>query len=158
MICDKKYRLGFTKEAEETVAKMTLEEKVFLMAGKCRWLDSMGIGDYNSVPYAAGGCERLGVPEMRFCDGPRGCVSGTSTCFPVTAARGATFDPELEERVGKAIGEEIRANGGNFFGGVCLNVPYNPAAAEVRRPTARTVCISAKWALRSLRVFSPKML
>lgn len=130
MICDKKYRLGFTKEAEETVAKMTLEEKVFLMAGKCRWLDSMGIGDYNSVPYAAGGCERLGVPEMRFCDGPRGCVSGTSTCFPVTAARGATFDPELEERVGKAIGEEIRANGGNFFGGVCLNVPYNPGGGR----------------------------
>ena len=88
---------------------MTFEEKVQLIAGNCKVYESMGIGSYNSKPYGAGGCERLGVPEMKFCDGPRGCVSGNSTCFPVTMARGATFDPELEERVGSAIGEEIRA-------------------------------------------------
>ena len=40
--------------------------------------------------------------------------------------RGATFDTELERRVGSAIGKEIRAHGGNLFGGVCINVPYNP--------------------------------
>jgi beta-glucosidase len=41
-------------------------------------------------------------------------------------ARGATFDTELEERVGEAIAMEIRAHGGNLFGGVCVNLPYNP--------------------------------
>ncbi len=130
MLNDKKYRLSFTEEAESLVAKMSLKEKVVLLAGHCKWYQSMGIGSYNSFPYGAGGNERLGVSQMLFCDGPRGCVSGSSTCFPVSMARGATFDPELEERVGKAIAKEIRANGGNFFGGVCINVPYNPGGGR----------------------------
>ncbi len=39
----------------------------------------------------------------------------------------ATFDPELEERVGDVIGRELRAMGGNFFGGVCINLLRHPA-------------------------------
>lgn len=130
MLNDKKYRLSFTEEAEKKVAQMTLKEKVVLLAGHCKWYQSMGIGSYNSFPYGAGGNERLGISQMLFCDGPRGCVSGNSTCFPVSMARGATFDPELERRVGNAIAKEIRANGGNFFGGVCINVPYNPGGGR----------------------------
>jgi beta-glucosidase len=42
-------------------------------------------------------------------------------------ARGATWDVGLEEQVGRAIGREIRAQGGNFFGGVCINLPRHPA-------------------------------
>ncbi|MBR3595886.1 MAG: glycoside hydrolase family 3 C-terminal domain-containing protein [Clostridia bacterium] len=130
MLNDKKYRLSFTAEAEKLVEQMSLREKVVLLAGHCKWYQSMGIGSYNSFPYGAGGNDRLGISQMLFCDGPRGCVSGNSTCFPVTMARGATFDPELEERVGNAIAKEIRANGGNFFGGVCINVPYNPGGGR----------------------------
>ena len=130
MLNDKKYRLSFTERATELVGSMSLKEKVVLLAGHCKWYQSMGIGSYNSFPYGAGGNERLGISQMLFCDGPRGCVSGNSTCFPVSMARGATFDRELEERVGKAIGKEIRANGGNFFGGVCINVPYNPGGGR----------------------------
>ncbi|HZH61161.1 MAG TPA: glycoside hydrolase family 3 C-terminal domain-containing protein, partial [Metabacillus sp.] len=55
-----------------------------------------------------------------------GVVSGNSTCFPVSMSRGATFDRDLEKRIGQAIGREIRAYGGNLFGGVCVNLPYNP--------------------------------
>jgi beta-glucosidase len=40
--------------------------------------------------------------------------------------RGASFDTELEEEIGKAIGREVRAYGGNLFAGVCINLPYNP--------------------------------
>ncbi|MCQ2462256.1 MAG: glycoside hydrolase family 3 C-terminal domain-containing protein [Clostridia bacterium] len=130
MTSDKSYRLTYTEKAEELVSKMTFKEKVKLIAGNCKVYESMGIGSYNTFPYGAGGCERLGVPEMKFCDGPRGCVCGSSTCFPVTMARGATFDPELEYRVGRAIGEEIRAHGGNFYGGVCINLPYNPGGGR----------------------------
>ena len=130
MTSDKQYRLGFDKKAKELVSQMTFKEKVKLIAGNCKVYESMGIGSYNSKPYGAGGCERLDFPEMLFCDGPRGCVCGNSTCFPVTMARGATFDPELEERVGAAIGEEIRAHGGNFYGGVCINLPYNPGGGR----------------------------
>ena len=49
------------------------------------------------------------------------------TTFPVSMGRGATFDPELEERVGDVIGRELRAMGGNFFGGVCINLLRHPA-------------------------------
>jgi beta-glucosidase len=86
----------------------------------------MGKG-YNLEPIVAGAVPRLGVPGVRFADGPRGAVIGRSTAFPVPMARGATWDPALEERVGAAIGAEIRAQGGNFFGGVCINLLRHPA-------------------------------
>jgi beta-glucosidase len=86
----------------------------------------MGKG-YNLEPIVAGAVPRLGVPGIRFSDGPRGAVIGRSTAFPVPMARGATWDPDLEERVGAAIGAEIRAQGGNLFGGVCVNLLRHPA-------------------------------
>ncbi len=60
-------------------------------------------------------------------DGPRGVVMGHSTCFPVSMARGASFDPELEKRIGDVIGQEARAQGANYFGGVCINLLRHPA-------------------------------
>ncbi len=130
---DKKARLSYTARAADIVGKMSLEEKVALMSGKVDLAELEGVNKnptpewhYNSYPYPAGGNQRLGVPEMKFCDGPRGVVCERSTCFPVSMARGATFDTALEERVGEAIAKEIRAYGGNLFGGVCINLPYNP--------------------------------
>lgn len=133
MFNSKEYRLKFTDKAKKIVEQMSLEEKVYLMSGRVS-LESVGDvfnnpsadNHYNVYPYPAGGNERLGVPELRFCDGPRGVVSYRATCFPVTMARGATFDTELEEEVGEAIAREIRAFEGNYFGGVCINLPYNP--------------------------------
>jgi|LFRM01.2.fsa_nt_gb beta-glucosidase len=131
MQCTKEQRLKFTAQAKELVSKMTLEEKVYLMSGRIRPKPHgtpSGEEHYNFRPYAAGGNERLGLPPMMFCDGPRGvvCQTGKSTCFPVSMLRGATFDVELEEEIGRAIGREVKANGGNLFAGVCINLPYNP--------------------------------
>jgi beta-glucosidase len=50
-----------------------------------------------------------------------------STAFPVSIARGSSWDPELEERVGNAIGIEGRSGGANFFAGVCINLLRHPA-------------------------------
>jgi beta-glucosidase len=55
------------------------------------------------------------------------CRVGNATAFPVTMARGATWDPELEERIGEAIGRELRAVGANLTGAVCINVLRHPA-------------------------------
>ena len=41
-------------------------------------------------------------------------------------ARAATFDPELEARVGEAMGAECRALGGNLLAAVCVNVLRHP--------------------------------
>lgn len=74
-----------------------------------------------------GAIGRLGIPGVRFSDGPRGVIVGRSTAFPVTMARGATWDPELEERVGLAMGLEARAHGANYSGAVCINLLRHPA-------------------------------
>ncbi|AGB18576.1 beta-glucosidase family protein [Thermoanaerobacterium thermosaccharolyticum] len=129
----KEYRLSLTERAKDIVSKLTLEEKVYLMSGRVseeELTEAFNISSsdvhYNYYPYPAGGNQRLNVPELKFCDGPRGVVCGKSTCFPVPMARGATFDPELEGKIGEAIAKEIRAYGGNFYGGVCVNLPYHP--------------------------------
>ena len=138
MRATKAYRAQLTEEAKKIVEQMTLEEKVNLMSANLdisimtpEFVGEMMSNDemhYNVTPYEAGGCERFGLPPMKFADGPRGVVCGNnrSTCFPVSMARGATFDPSLEEEVGHAIGREVRAYGGNLFAGVCINMPYNP--------------------------------
>jgi beta-glucosidase len=116
--------------AAALLAHLTGEEKLGLLDGdEPFWPgmpDMMGVG-YNLEPIVAGAVERLGIPGIRFADGPRGAVIGHSTAFPVPMARGATWDPELEERVGQAIGAEIAAQGGNYFGGVCVNLLRHPA-------------------------------
>lgn len=81
---------------------------------------------YNADPYEAGRVDRLGIPGIRFTDGPRGVAVGNSTAFPVAIARAATFDPRLEQAVGDAIGAEARAQGANLFAGICVNLAYAP--------------------------------
>ena len=147
MNTQKEYRLSFTEEALQLVSQMTLEEKVYLMSGRTFLEDCLDAFShpgpdthYNDHPYPAGGNQRLGVPDLKFCDGPRGVVCGKSTCFPVTMARGATFDTDLEERVGDAIGKEIRAHGGNFYGGVCINLPQNPGWGRSQETYGEDTC------------------
>src|SRR5690242_6845626 len=118
------------ERARSIYALLSEEERLGLLDGdEPFWPgmpEMMGTG-YNLEPIVAGAVPRLGIPGIRFADGPRGAVIGNSTAFPVPMARGATWDPELEERVGAAIGAEIRAQGGTYFGGVCVNLLRHPA-------------------------------
>ncbi len=84
-------------------------------------------GGYADHPWPAGAVPRLGIPGILFADGPRGVVMDGATTFPVSMARGASWDVELEERIGDVIGRELRALGGNFFGGICINLLRHPA-------------------------------
>ncbi len=125
------------KKARNLVDQMTIEEKVEMMSPVLSFpkLVAEMLSDnmkYNQHSYQAGGNERLGIPTMRFFDGPRGMVSGEATCFPVAIARAATFDRELEYQVGEVIGKEIRANQGNYFGGVCINLLRHPAGGRAQ--------------------------
>lgn len=108
---------------------MTLEEKLDCLDGDTDFwpgLVDMVSGGYYQHPFPAAAVPRLGFPGLRFSDGPRGVVIGASTCFAVPMARGATFDPDLEERIGEAIGLEARIQGADFFGGVCVNLLRHP--------------------------------
>jgi len=121
-------------EAKQLYQQLTEDERLGLLDGDTPfWSGLAELGArYNARPYVHGEVARLGIPGIRFVDGPRGCVAGEGTAFPVPMARGATWDITLEERVGEVIGREVRAQGGNFFGGVCINLPRHPAWGRIQ--------------------------
>jgi beta-glucosidase len=114
--------------ALDLVSKMTLDEKMAQMHGEgfTRMMLSMVFNQTAAVVYA-GDNERLGIPPLGFTDGPRGVICGRSTAFPVSMARAATWDTELEGRVGDVIGKEARAQGANYWGGLCINLVRHPS-------------------------------
>lgn len=116
-------------EATELYDSLSDKERLGLLDGDLTFGEgfrSMIRTGYNYTPYVAGAVDRVGIPGIRFTDGPRGIVMGASTAFPVAVARAATFDLDLEEEIGLAIGREGRAQGANLFGGVCINLLRHP--------------------------------
>ncbi len=119
-----------TAEAAALVSAMTEDERRWCLDGDLPFwggLEDLGAGGYHRRPFPAARVERLGIPGFAFSDGPRGVVIGPATAFPVSMARGATWDVDLEERIGEAIGTELRAVGATLFGGVCVNILRHPA-------------------------------
>ncbi len=117
-------------EAAALVAEMTDDERAWCLDGDVPFwagLTDLGRGGYHRRTFPGARVERLGLPGFAFSDGPRGVVIGPATCFPVSMARGATWDVELEERIGDAIGTELRSIGANLYGGVCVNILRHPA-------------------------------
>ncbi|HEX7758579.1 MAG TPA: glycoside hydrolase family 3 C-terminal domain-containing protein [Caulobacteraceae bacterium] len=83
---------------EDLLSRLTLEEKVTLMAG--------------SAAFTLHGVERLGAPPVRVTDGPTGVRSNegeAATVFPVGVAMAATWNPDLTREVAAAIGREALA-------------------------------------------------
>ena len=109
--------------------ELTLAEKAAMVTGDTElwptFVQTAAGGNLDVWP--GGAVERLGIEGVRFTDGPRGVTAGSATCFPVAIARGATFDAELEERIGEAVGREARALGANLVGAPCVNLIRHPA-------------------------------
>ena len=107
------------------VSGLSLEERAQLLAGESHW-----------KTYAA---PSAGIPSLFLSDGPHGlrkqegaqdCMgiaeSRPATCFPTASALACSFDPELVERVGAAIGEEARRQ--------CVDVVLGPGVNIKRHP------------------------
>jgi beta-glucosidase len=122
---------------------MTLEQKVNQMSADYLPAIAQFVYDrYNFEPYYAGEDCSLKIPAIKFTDGPSGVVLGYhSTAFPVSMARAATFDTELEERVGDAIGIEARSLGANFFAGVCINLLRHPGWGRAQETYGEDPCL-----------------
>ena len=111
--------------------QLTLSEKLTMLDGDTElWagmIDTVRRDAYHRHPWPAGVVDRLGIRGLHFVDGPRGVVlEGGATTFPAAIARGATFDVDLEQRIGDAIGREVRSVGANLFGGICVNLLRHP--------------------------------
>ena len=104
---------------------MKLEEKAALLSGKGEWQT----WDF----------ERLGIPSMYCSDGPNGVrrqagagdhlglnPSLPATCFPTAATVANSWDPELGEEIGRALGEEARVQGVHVLLGPGLNIKRSP--------------------------------
>ncbi|MCD4686070.1 MAG: glycoside hydrolase family 3 C-terminal domain-containing protein [Anaerolineae bacterium] len=100
--------------------QMTLDEKVALLAGESAWY---------TVPI-----ERLNIPRIKVTDGPNGArgegSSGhshvTAACFPVGIALAATWNRELVERVGQALGEESKSKSAHILLAPTVNIHRSP--------------------------------
>ena len=116
--------------ARALVACLTEYERLWCLDGDApTWAGLSFLTDagYHKAVFTGAEVDRVGFPGIRFADGPRGAVVGNATAFPVSMARGATWDVDLEERIGDAIGQELRAIGANLTGAVCINLLRHPA-------------------------------
>ncbi len=117
--------------ARALLEQLTLAEKLAMLDGDTPfWSGMADIALHNAShrhPWPAGAVPRLGIGGLQFVDGPRGVVlEGGATSFPPPIARGASWDPELEQRIGAAMARETRSFGANLLGGVCVNLLRHP--------------------------------
>lgn len=127
---NKQTKETLSEVTEKLVKEMTLNEKIRMLQGHAMGVTIKNFITkgrfYNGEAYPAGGCKRLGIPPLLFTDGPRGIVMKKCTCFPVSMLRGATFDDELEYRIGEVFAKEASALDANLFAGICINLLRNP--------------------------------
>lgn len=75
------------------------------------------------------GVPRLGIPEIKGCDGPQGLRledGRTATAFPCCMALAASFDTALAQEYGRYLGEETAANGFQIIFGPGINLMRTP--------------------------------
>jgi len=132
-----------TASVDRVLKAMTLEEKVHLvigtgMAGFSG--DNAAVGATKSiVPGAAGTTypiERLGIPSIVLADGPAGLRidptrdgdENTYYCthFPIGTLLASTWNQELVESVGQAMGEEVHEYGADVYLAPALNIHRHP--------------------------------
>jgi beta-glucosidase len=113
------------RNIKEIILQMTLEEKVSLCSGLDFW-NTKGI-------------ERLGIPSIMVTDGPHGLRkqadgadhlginnSVPATCFPSAVGLASTWNKELINKVGVALGEECQAEEVSILLGPGANIKRSP--------------------------------
>lgn len=106
------------------ISQMTLEEKASLMSGKNFW-ETQDIKKY-------------GIPSIFLADGPHGIrkqiasadhlglnESTKATCFPTASALASSWNIELANKVGVALGKEARHQDVNVLLGPGMNTKRN---------------------------------
>jgi beta-glucosidase len=134
---------------KDVVAAMTNEEKVSLVIGAGMSLPGVDLGEdrkapavaeaITGVPGAAGTTvpiSRLGIPAIVLADGPAGLRIQPKregdprtfycTAFPIETLLASTWDVELLDRVGRAMGNEVHEYGVDVLLGPALDTHRNP--------------------------------
>jgi beta-glucosidase len=132
-----------TINQEEVMSKLTLEDKAHFVIGTgmagFSGNDAVIGATRNLVPGAAGTTyplDSLGIPAVVLADGPAGLRidakregdSATYYCthFPIGTLLASTWNTQLIEQVGQAIGEEVKEYGADVLLAPALNIMRNP--------------------------------
>ena len=101
------------KQINDTIAKMTLEEKITMLSG--------------SSMMASAPLPRLGIPALRMSDGPVGAhIPPPSTAFAAGIGLAASWDRDLAQRIGVQLGRDARSRGASFLLGPGVNIYRAP--------------------------------
>lgn len=113
------------QQVKQWMEELTLDEKISLCSGQDFW-HSQGV-------------ERLGIPAIMMCDGPHGLrkqeheadhmginQSIETVCYPTASALAASFDTDVLQRLGEALGEECQAEQVGMLLGPGLNMKRSP--------------------------------
>lgn len=135
---------------KELIEKMTLEEKAALLSEKGEW--------------QTWNLDRLGIPSMYCSDGPHGIrrqagagdhlglnPSLPATCFPTAATMANSWDPELGEAIGQALGEEAKVQGVHVVLGPGLNIKRSPLCGRNFEYFSEDPYLSGKMAAGYIR-------
>ena len=141
--CTSEKGLQNTINQEETMAKLSLEDKAHFVIGTgmvgFSGDDAVIGATRNIVPGAAGTTyplDSLGIPAIVLADGPAGLrIDATRegdtatyycTHFPIGTLLSSTWNTQLVEEVGTAIGEEVKEYGADVLLAPALNIMRNP--------------------------------
>lgn len=113
----KNVKAPMEKRIDDLIGHMTLEEKIAIIRGDKE--PGNYVVDTGAVP-------RLGIPALKMTDGPNGVRWGTNTAFPTGVAMASTWNEELIDRLGVALGEETIATGRHVIFGPCVNIHRVP--------------------------------
>jgi len=132
-----------TINQEEVMSKLSLEDKAHFVIGTgmagTSGNDAVIGATRNLVPGAAGTTyplDSLGIPAIVLADGPAGLRidatrkgdSATYYCthFPIGTLLASTWNTQLIEQVGQAIGEEVKEYGADVLLAPAVNIMRNP--------------------------------
>jgi beta-glucosidase len=133
-------QLGKNK-IEDIIAAMTLEEKVHLVMGVGNSdRQNQEQGKKSIVVEGAAGrtydIPRLGITTAALTDGPAGLrinphpgglnITRYCTAFPTATALSSSWNTELVENVGKAMGDEVLQYGSDVLLAPAINIHRNP--------------------------------
>jgi beta-glucosidase len=132
------------KKIKEILSKMTLEEKALFVVGTGMEVNSASVngavgatkGKVNGAAGTTFPLEKFDIPAIIIADGPAGLRidalrKGNSktfycTAFPVGTLLASSWDTKLVEKVGKAMGSEVKDYGVDILLAPGMNIQRNP--------------------------------